>query len=106
MSERTSSDQARRVWCARFGEAPGAKNAAVAPAAGGAVRRRIVAAVGEPIVQTELETAPDDVGLGERHERCVHAETRALDARPRRQRRQRLERANELGATVRIAGIV
>src|SRR5260221_5712285 len=92
--------QVQRIGCARFGESSGAKDAAVTSAAGGAIGRRIVATVRQPIVQTELETASDDVGLGERHERCVHAEARALHTRSRCQRRQRLECTNELPATI------
>ena len=48
----------------------------------------------------------DDVRLGQGDERRVDVEARPLDAGARREVRQRLERRHELGAAVRVTGIV
>src|SRR6516225_10173886 len=66
--------QEDRVGDAGLAEAPGAQYAAIAPAARPPLRRRIVAAVGQPVVQTQLEPAPDDVRLAQHQQRRVHAE--------------------------------
>src|SRR5262249_29480886 len=64
------------------------------------------AAVREPVVEAESDTAADDVRLAQRDERRVHAEARALDAGARRQAGEALEGGDELGAAIGIARIV
>ena len=46
--------------------------------------------MGQAVIGPELEAAPNDVGLAEPNERCVHAEPRTLDALSRREVRETL----------------
>src|SRR5262245_15365487 len=93
----------RRILEARLLETARAQAAAVAAPAGGAVGPRIVAAVRQPVVQTERCPATDDLRLREAQERREHAQPPALDARLRRQRSHALEGLEILGPAVRIA---
>src|SRR2546428_1862737 len=95
--------QDQRVGNAGFAKALGAQHAAVARAARPACGRRIVAAVREAVVESELEAAANDVGLAECDERRVHAKPRAFDAGARAEIRDPLERGDELGPAVGIA---
>ena len=71
-----------------------AERAGVAAAAGEPVGGRVVAAVGQAVVDPQFAAPEDDLLLGQRQQRGVDAEpARALDARPGRQVGQRLERA-------------
>src|SRR2546426_7266772 len=87
--------QEQRIGDARFLESLRAKHAAVAACARTAAGRRIVATVREPVVETELDAAADDVRFAERDERRVHAESRTFDAVARRHGREMLERVDE-----------
>src|SRR5882672_2339352 len=83
-----------------------AKHAAVTASARTSAVRRIVTTVREPVVETELDAAADDVRFAEGDERRVHTESRAFDAVARRHGRQMLERGEELRPAVGIAGVV
>src|SRR5688572_2657213 len=61
-------------------ESGGAKDTAIAAPAGASIRRRVVAAVRQPVVEPEREPAPDDLGLGELLQRRMNPESAALDA--------------------------
>ncbi len=67
---------------------------------------RAVAGHRERVIDAELDAAADDLRLRERHERRVDRDRRTLHAALRRQPRERLERRDELGTTIRIARIV
>jgi len=63
-----------------FTEASGAQHTAVAAPAGRPPGARIVAAGRQPVIQTQLDTAPDDLGFRHRDARGVHPKTDAFDA--------------------------
>src|SRR5262245_26185112 len=65
----------RRVGDAVFREAAATQQARVAVAAGQTVGGRIVAGERHRVVHAELQTAPDDLGLG-------HSDERGVDAHP------------------------
>src|SRR5262249_59250422 len=56
--------------------------------------------------EAELESASNDLGLGQADEWRTYPETSAFDARTRREVRQLLEGLDECGPAVGIAGIV
>ena len=95
-------------WIERAGlaEAFRAQQAAVASPARAPVRGRVVAAVGEPVVEPQLETRADDLGLRHVNERREDAQPRAFDSGPRRQRGEPFERLEVFRPAIRIARVV
>ena len=85
----------QRIGDPGLGEPSRAKPAAVARAARPSVGARVVAAVRQAVVDTELQTEPDDAGLGQVLERRPDSQRPALDAGLRRQRREVLERRDD-----------
>src|SRR2546428_831394 len=69
---------APRIGDAGLGESFGAQQATVAVPARRPAGPGIVAARGQAVVEAEIEAAPDDLGLGHRDERRVHAHARAF----------------------------
>src|SRR5471032_810762 len=92
--------QDQRIDRAGFTKSLGSQHTTVAPSARTPVGGRVVAAVRQAVVETQLEAAADDVGLAERDQRRLHAKGGAFDARARPERRERLERADELGPKI------
>src|SRR5262249_47360105 len=95
-------------WVRRPGgqESFAPKPARVAAAARAA---RVVGAVArdrERIIDAELESALDDLGLRERDERRVDRELASFHAALRRGPREALERGDEFRSTIRIAAVV
>src|SRR6185503_16873810 len=96
----------QRVGHTNLREPFGSQDATIAATTWPSVGLRVVAAVCEAVVQTEGNAAADDLGLRERDERRVDAKSAAVYAGSRRQRRQRFERAYELGPAIRIARVI
>src|SRR4029077_2990076 len=94
--------QEQGVGDARFTETPGAKDTTVARAARSSILQRSVAAVREPVVEAELGSAADDVGLAERDQGRVHAEPRAFDAGAGAEVRKPLESGDEFRPAIGI----
>ena len=67
------------------------------------MRIRLIAGDGQPIVDTQLRAAPDDLRLGQVDEWGVNPERTALDAFLGGQTGQFFEGLDELGAAVRVA---
>src|SRR5262245_56934593 len=93
------------IGYANLGEAGCSQDTAVTAAARSR-RCRIVAAVGQAVVESELEPAPDDLRLGHHLQRGVNTEALTLDAARRGERRQPFEGGNELGTAIRVARVV
>lgn len=74
--------------------------------AGQAGGGRIVATVGESVVDAEGGSLLNDLGLGEVDERGVDVEASALDAGPGGDVGERLEGLDEDGATVGITAVI
>ena len=91
---------------AGFEESLRTQQAAVAAPAWRAVGARIVAAVGEAVVEAELHSRGDDLRLRQAQQRREDAQSRAFHAGLRGERGQALERLEVLRAAVRIAGVV
>ena len=104
--ERMSPGRSRRIGGARFVEAARAQAAAVTPAAGAAFRIRIVAAVSELVAEPERKALAHDLGLREPEQRRQNPQRPSVDAGPRRQRRDALERLEIFRTAVRVAGVV
>src|SRR5262249_2538753 len=83
----------------RLPESPRTKDAAVADPAGAPVRRWVVAAVGQAVVEAERDTPAHDVRLGHRDERRVHPHAVPLDAGAGAQVGDLLEGGNEFRPT-------
>ena len=98
--------QEQRVGDAGFRETAGAEYATIAGLARRSVGQRVVATVRQPIVQPQLQAAADDLGLGEIDQRRMDAERAAFHSGPRTKRGDLLERPDELGPAIGIAGIV
>src|SRR6185503_4075912 len=69
-------------------------------------RRRIVTAVRQAVLESQLETATDDLRFRHHLQRRVDAKALALYAPRRRQRSESLESGDELGAAIRVARVV
>src|SRR5205085_5914581 len=95
-----------RVGDARLGKSLGPQQAAVAAAAGRTGSIRIVATVGQAVVEPERKATADDLRLREMDERRVDAKSVALHAGARRDGRERLERADERRTTVGVPRVV
>src|SRR5829696_6298954 len=89
-----------------FQKTLGSQPAAVAAAAWPPVRPRIVTTQREPVVQTERDTAADNLGLRELDERREDAQGPPLDARPGGQRGEPFERLQEFRTAIRISGVI
>src|SRR5262249_33734637 len=81
-------------------------NAAVAVATWTTGGARVVAAVRQTVVQTQSDTATNDVRLGKRDERGVDVKAAAFHTGAGGHGRERFERSNEFRTTIRIAGVV
>src|SRR6266536_3239721 len=64
-----------RVFHAGFGETLEPQSAGVAQPAGQALRCRVVAGVGPPVVNPQAEAFPDDLTLGKLDKGCVDGVT-------------------------------
>src|SRR5438132_754601 len=89
-----------------LGESGRTKCATVTAPAWAPLRIRVIAAVGEPVVESQRPPFSDDVGLGEHLKRRVNPECAALNTFCGGERRQLLERRNVFGPAVGIAGVV
>ena len=96
----------QRVGNACFLKALGAQDTAVALSARRAMRERIVATVGQAVIEAQRQTAADDLRLRQRDQRSTNVKAAAVDARFRGQSRHPLERLDVLGPAVWIAGVV
>ena len=85
-----------RVCNTDLRETCGTESTAVAPPTRPAAGAGIVAAMGNAVIKTESEPLPDDIGLGHRLQRRVDPKSPTADAVGGGQRRQPLERGNEL----------
>src|SRR3954467_14128766 len=95
-----------RVGYARFAESLRTKHAAIAGAAGSAIRQRIVAAVRATVIEAERVAVADDLGFAHREERRVNAEAAALDTGAGAEIGDPLEGTDELGTAVGVPRIV
>src|SRR5262245_15160970 len=95
-----------RIPCPGLSKSPSTQEAAVTPATWLAFRAGVVAAVGQPVVQTQLEPDPDDAGFGQMLQGRPDPRRPALDALACAQARKVLERRDELRAAIRIARVV
>src|SRR5687768_6249076 len=95
-----------RVRCTSFCKARGTQPATIATVARSAVGPRIVAAVCEPVVETQRQSQSDDVGLRQLDQRRVNGQRAALDAGPSGKAGQLLEGADEFGTAIGIPGVV
>src|SRR5437867_11498517 len=84
----------------RLAKSARAQQAAVAAAARRAVRRRVVATVGQTVIEAERDAACDDRRLRQLQQRSEDAERSSFDAGARRERRDPLERPQVLGTAV------
>src|SRR5690348_15399846 len=97
----------QRILDARFREAFLAQQAGVALSAGAALPIRIIAAMREPEVHAELSGKAHDIGFAERHQRGVTLDMRAaVEAGVGRQIRHAFVSLDELGAAIRVAGVI
>ena len=100
--ERKGSDPSTRA-----AERGPANLASIAPSARQPFGARVVATMGQRIIDSQRASPLDDLFLVERQERGVNPEpARSLDSRPRRQVGESLERAQEFWPAVGIARIV
>src|SRR5687768_378618 len=96
----------QRILDACFLKSTRAQNTAVALAAGGPLRQRIVAAVCQTVVEAQRDAALDNLSFRHRNQRRPNAELFPFDAGPGSQLSCTLECLDELRPAVGIAGIV
>src|SRR5436309_657579 len=103
---RTPSASRHGIDGTRFREPLRAQTAAVAPAARTPLRRRIVAARREAVVEAERQAAADDLRLAELEQGREDLERPSLDARACRQRGDALDRLQVFRPAVGIPRII
>src|SRR3990170_7747684 len=95
------------VGKARFDKAFAPQLAGITPAAGHALRIRIVTRMGQSVIHPQFYSAADDLRLGELDERRMDAESaRSLDACFSRQLAQLFKGRDELWPTIGIARVI
>jgi hypothetical protein len=94
------------IWNARFLKAAATQDAAVASAAGPAVGIRVIATVGDRVIDPERSAETDDLCLAERAERGMNREPAALYSGFGTQIQGGLKGAKELGTAIGIPGVI